>query len=294
MPTKRSPCESGIFIGLKSVSTDAYLEKESTWAYLIHRNMFKALIELIFYWFKSNAMMTEDYVFVFVHGAWHGEWCFERKLMPLFRKNNYRAIAFDLPGSGDDETKDISLESYVQKTLSVIHENTKEHEKVVLVCHSFGGVTGTLVAEQIPHKIQCIIYLAAYYLTDGQSAADIEIKTPSGYITDDYKYLGIKDENVKWALCEDCSDEDVEFVKSKIKIQVLKPFIQPIGVTGFIDTVKKYYIKSLDDKALPPDIQESMYSGHINDVIEIASSHSPFLSHSDELFSILLKIANST
>jgi hypothetical protein len=110
---------------------------------------------------------------------------------------------------------------------------------------------------------------------------------PAGYLTDDYQYLGIKDENVKWGLCEDCPDEEVEFVKSKLKIQVLKPFIQPIRVTGVIDTVKKYYIKCLADKALPPDVQESMYSGHIENVIEIDSSHSPFLSHPDELFSVL-------
>jgi pimeloyl-ACP methyl ester carboxylesterase len=238
--------------------------------------------------------MDNNYMFVFVHGAWHGKWCFERKLIPIFRNNNYRAIVFDLPGSGDDESENVDLESYVQKTLSVIYENTKEHEKVVLVCHSFGGVTGTLVAEQIPHKIQCVIYLAAYYLTEAQSAANIEIKNPSGYITDDYKYMGIKDENIKWALCEDCSDEDVEFVKSKIKLQVFKPFIQPITVTGIIDTVKKYYIKSLDDKAIPADVQENMYSGHINNIIEMKSSHSPFLSCSDELFAILVKIANET
>jgi Alpha/beta hydrolase family len=236
--------------------------------------------------------MDNNYVFVFIHGAWHGKWCFERKLIPIFRNNNYRAIVFDLPGGGDDESEDISLETYVQKTLSVIHENTKEHEKVVLVSHSFGGVTGTLVAEQIPHKIQCVIYLAAYYLTDGQSAGDIKMKNPSGYLTDDYKYLAIKDENIKWGLCEDCSDDEIEYVKSKIKIQVLKPFIQPIGITGIINTIKKYYIKCLDDRSIPPDVQENMYSGHINNIIEMKSSHSPFLSCPDELFAILVKIAN--
>jgi pimeloyl-ACP methyl ester carboxylesterase len=231
-------------------------------------------------------------VFVFVHGGWHGGWCFERKLIPIFRKNNYHAIAFDLPGSGDDESEDVSLESYVHKTLSVIYENTKEHEKVVLVCHSLGGVTGTLVAEQIPHKIQCVIYLAAYYLADGQSAANIEIRLKAGYFTDDYG--GIEDENIKWALCEDCSDEEVEFMRSKIKLQVLKPFIQPIRVTGIIDSVKKYYIKTLNDKCIPPDVQENMYADHISNVVEIDSSHSPFLSCPDELFSILLKIVVST
>jgi pimeloyl-ACP methyl ester carboxylesterase len=78
----------------------------------------------------------------------------------FFRYLEKTIIAFDLPGSGDDESEDVSLESYVQKTLSVIHENTKEHEKVVLVSHSFGGVTGTLVAEQIPqlrHLFSCIL-----------------------------------------------------------------------------------------------------------------------------------------
>ena len=69
---------------------------------------------------------------------------------------------------------------------------------------------------------------------------------------------------------------------------------EKIKINGVIDTVNKYYIKTLNDKCIPPDIQESMYSGHINDVIEIDSSHSPFLSRPDELFSILIDIANKT
>jgi pimeloyl-ACP methyl ester carboxylesterase len=237
--------------------------------------------------------MTEDYVFVFIHAAMVGAWCFERKLMPIFRKNNYRAIAFDLPGSGDDESENVNLESYVQKTLSVIHENTKEHEKVVLIAHSLGGATATLVAEQIPHKIQCVVYLAAYYLTDGQSVLDINMKVENsiGYVTDDHKYLGVKDELVKPGLYADCSDDDINFIKIKSRLQNTNPMFEKIKINGVIDTVNKYYIKTLNDKCIPPDIQESMYLGHINDVIEIDSSHSPFLSRPDELFSILIDIA---
>jgi predicted P-loop ATPase/GTPase len=106
--------------------------------------------------------------------------------------------------------------------------------------------------------------------------------------------MGVKDEKLKSGLYADCSDDDIEYVKSKSKLQIVKPFMEPIRVTGIINTVKKYYIKCLEDRSIPPDVQEGMYSGHINDVIEINSSHSPFLSRPDELFVILTNIAKST
>lgn len=93
----------------------------------------------------------------------HSASCFDKKLIPIFRKNNYKTITFDLPGCGDDNTDidKINLELYVNYTINIINENINENEKVVLVGHSLGGLTISKVADIIPDKIERLIYIAA-------------------------------------------------------------------------------------------------------------------------------------
>ncbi|GKA98711.1 salicylic acid-binding protein 2-like protein [Tanacetum coccineum] len=75
--------------------------------------------------------------FVLVHGTCHGAWCWF-KLKPLLEAMGHRVSAFDLLAS---ET------------------NTKE--KVVLVGHSFGGMSISLAMEKFPEKISLAVFLSA-------------------------------------------------------------------------------------------------------------------------------------
>jgi len=40
---------------------------------------------------------------LFVHGAWHGAWCWE-KFLPYFAENGYAAYAVSLRGHGNSES----------------------------------------------------------------------------------------------------------------------------------------------------------------------------------------------
>jgi len=85
-------------------------------------------------------------IFVFIHGSGHGGWCWE-KVSPLLRQAGHEVVTPDLPGSGNDHTplRQVSLQSYVNwvgKTLDA------QHQPVILVGHSLGGLTITQTAEQ--------------------------------------------------------------------------------------------------------------------------------------------------
>ncbi|KAI8079843.1 Alpha/Beta hydrolase protein [Halteromyces radiatus] len=246
----------------------------------------KGLIQLII-------TMTNTYTYVFIHGAMHGGWCFERKLIPLFKKANYRTITFDLPGNGkNDDTpiEEITLDNYAKRTISVIDEQTKPEEKVILVGHSLGGLTATMVAERIPDKIHCVVYLAAFYLQDGQTLVSANIPTKGAFYVKDEIYLGIDEDDMVDAFYKDCDEDDIQFAKANVTKQYLGPQSEKFKVQGVIDHIDKYYIKALHDKAIPPESQEMMYKNKINNVIEIDSAHSPFFSNPDELFTILTKL----
>ncbi|CAO3637230.1 unnamed protein product [Cunninghamella blakesleeana] len=240
---------------------------------------------------NCNVIMRDNYAFVFIHGAMHGAWCYDKKLVPFFKENNYKTVTFDLPGCGDDYTppEQVDLQSHIDKTLSVINENVKEDEKIILVAHSLGGLTATLVAERIPERIHHVVYLAAWYLHDGQALSDMPIRNHFYIRKDNDALMTMDDKYVANDFFNDCSKEDIEFAKSKLRDQPAGVTTEKMKVKGIINDVKKYYITTLQDHAIQPALQKTMYKDNIENVIRLNTSHSPFFSKPKELYEILIK-----
>ena len=100
--------------------------------------------------------------FVLVHGACHGAWCWF-KLKPLLEAMGHRVSTFDLLASGTN-TKVIqqvhTLYDYIMPLLEFMATLLLE-EKVVLVGHSFGGMSISLAMEKFPEKISLAVFLSA-------------------------------------------------------------------------------------------------------------------------------------
>jgi pimeloyl-ACP methyl ester carboxylesterase len=73
--------------------------------------------------------------FVLVHGAWHGDWCWER-VGPVLAQRGHAVVAPELPsdmaGAGRDEY------------LGAIRDALKPRAEVVLVAHSMSGLVAPL------------------------------------------------------------------------------------------------------------------------------------------------------
>ena len=100
-------------------------------------------------------------VFLLVHGAWHGGWCWaelEKQLHSL----GHQTHAPTLTGPGERSHlahPDINADSHVTDVVNTI--KWRELHDVILVGHSYGGMVITGVAEQIPQKIRSLVYLDA-------------------------------------------------------------------------------------------------------------------------------------
>ena len=100
--------------------------------------------------------------FVFVHGGWHGGWCWaetERHLRAL----GHETHAPTLTGLGERSHlahAEIDADLHVQDILNVIR--WRELDDVILVGHSYGGTVITGVAGQSPEKIAALVYLDAF------------------------------------------------------------------------------------------------------------------------------------
>jgi pimeloyl-ACP methyl ester carboxylesterase len=77
---------------------------------------------------------------VFVHGACHGAWCWEKYYLDYFSQKGYDCYALDLRGHGNSEGKErlneFSLGDYVEDVLQVM---SGLKGKPILIGHSMGG-----------------------------------------------------------------------------------------------------------------------------------------------------------
>ncbi|HNH94754.1 MAG TPA: alpha/beta fold hydrolase, partial [Microthrixaceae bacterium] len=115
-------------------------------------------------------------MFVLIHGAWQGAWCWSRLQVSL-RGLGALSIAVDLPGHGEDRTPiaGLTLSDYADRVIEVLDDID---EPVTLVGHSLGGATISTVAERRPERIAGLVYLCALLQPSGATPADLHRHDP--------------------------------------------------------------------------------------------------------------------
>ncbi|MCP5370053.1 MAG: alpha/beta fold hydrolase [Rickettsiaceae bacterium] len=238
--------------------------------------------------------------YIFVHGAWHGKWAFD-KIIPKLKKsiNVASVVALDLPGHYDNFNThsfcDIRLKSYVNFVSDFIKSNNLYNS--YLVGHSMGGVVISQVGQDIPQYIDKLIYISAFIPNNNGSLVEEEQKAncPSIAlhinINTDNCSISINKKVVKDIFYQHCAESDINLALSKIQDQPLLPFIEKVSLGDNFNQLYKVYIECLKDKAI--NIEEQRRMNNIcNKIISIDTDHSPFFSSPDELVSILDKENN--
>ena len=98
---------------------------------------------------------------LFVHGAWHGAWCWQAHFMDYFAEAGIEAVALDLRGHGKSEAvksmRFNRIANYVDDVLSVI--DTLD-AKPVVIGHSMGGLVTQHVMKRVNTKLAAAGLLA--------------------------------------------------------------------------------------------------------------------------------------
>ena len=236
--------------------------------------------------------------FVLIHGGWHGGWCWH-KVAANLEKQGHTVIAPDLPSHGKDKTPtaSVSLQTYVDSVCSILDAQA---EPVILAGHSLGGVIITQVAEHRPDKIKLLVYLSAFLLRDGASLLSVAEHDAQGLVlpnlifNEDRSIATVREDRLKEVFYADCPDEDVILAKSLLVPQALAPLPAPVHTTQQrFGQVPRAYIECLQDKALSPAVQKSMYTAlPCRQVVSMNTSHSPFFSAPGELAAHLASLTS--
>jgi pimeloyl-ACP methyl ester carboxylesterase len=235
--------------------------------------------------------------FILVHGSWHSSWNWH-KIVPILEKQGHKAIPVDLPGMGRDKTpiEKVTLESVVKMLTDVID---KEEGKVILLGHSKNGIVISQAAEYKSHKIEKLIYLAAYLIPNGKTQAEYSAQDTEGALKPfvarhpETNSHTLQPHIYKEGLYHDCDDDITEMAKCILSNESVATGITPLHLTEInYGRIPRYYIECTDDRAVTPFIQRKMYTETpCKKVYQMATSHSPFFSKPNELCSILTEIA---
>ena len=234
--------------------------------------------------------------YVLVHGAWADEsaWGFVRDQLAV--KANVEVVNLPAHGSDVSDPKSIDMQAYIDEVSNVIKNAPS---KVILVGHSMAGMVVSQVAEKMPNKIDKVIYVAAYLPTNGQSLVDLantdqqSIVGPNLDYSKDYVTAKVKEDKIVAGVCADCPD----FMKAAlIKYHKAEP-VAPLNTKANLSknkfgAVDKYYIHTLQDKAVGYDLQKRMVkaNSNIKKTFAIDSSHLPFVVKPQEFVEILTSI----
>jgi pimeloyl-ACP methyl ester carboxylesterase len=116
--------------------------------------------------------MDSARVFVLVHGAWHGGWCWAHAAAML-RAAGHQVFTPTQTGLGERRhlmSKAITIDTFVADIAEVLV--AEELHDVVLVGHSFGGLAISGVADRMPERLRHLIYLDALVVEGGRTAFD--------------------------------------------------------------------------------------------------------------------------
>jgi pimeloyl-ACP methyl ester carboxylesterase len=285
-------------------------------------------------------MRASKPVFVLIHGAWHSHSAWDA-VTPILKTHGFAALTPDLPGAGVNSIAPTSFgrrpfdpaafaaewsplagvtqEQRTQAVVALVKEAASLGDgKVILVGHSAGGMTISAVAEQVPHLLLAVAYLAGFMVPSGMTLLEmLQHETLSsalapGLFVGDPAAIGATRINpgstdetyrslLKASFYADLTESEFAHAASQLHCDESNAgAVAPSEMTpGRFGTVPRHYIRCTQDRAIPLPGQDHMIAT-VDGVVggrtithTLESSHSPFLSQPAKLSKILIDIAVS-
>lgn len=231
--------------------------------------------------------------FVLIHGAWHGGWCW-RDVAKTLRTAGHEVFTPTMTGLGERAhllDADVGLLTFIDDACRVIE--CEELRDVVLVGHSFGGLTISGVADRMKERIRKLVYLDAVVVQSGQSAMSIlppEVRKERSRTIDPEGLRMALPSPDKFGVFEPAH---VDWIMRRITPHPLKAYTEPLILRHPIGNgLSKTYI-AVTDPWYPPlaDVRTWVKAQDGWSWREIATGHDAMVTAPQVLSSLLMEIA---
>jgi pimeloyl-ACP methyl ester carboxylesterase len=194
-------------------------------------------------------------VFVLVHGAWHGGWCW-RRVVERLEATGAHVLTPTLTGCGERAHlmgPEIGLNTHIRDVEAVI--DAEELTNVHLCGHSYGGMVATGVCDAMKDRIASVLYLDAAVPADGQSmitqSPGITAEAAAGTLAG---LSALAPDGVAMQVFPDVTifgvtagSEDEAWLKRRLTHHPLKTWTDPIRlVHGGSDRLRRAYVHCVD------------------------------------------------
>ena len=235
---------------------------------------------------------TEKPVFVLVHGAWHGGWCWQDVTKEL-RKKGYEVYTPTLSGLGEHKNlidEPIDLQTHITDIINFIE--MEDLYQVILVGHSYSGTVIAGVADSIPNRLSQLVYLDAMIVHNGESALSIQTEETQNQLNP----LMEKKQNVPPILAENFGVTDrlkAKWVNERLTPQPYRTFSQKLKLKHtFGNSIPLVYIACTNPQ-LPvlKKLSKEAQSNSLWTYYALHTGHDAMITAPDELTKLLIKIA---
>jgi pimeloyl-ACP methyl ester carboxylesterase len=232
---------------------------------------------------EQGATPSAKPTIILVHGAFEDGSAWQRVIIGLHRER-YNVVAAQLPLT--------SLADDVQATRRVVES---QPGPVVLVGHSWGGAVITDAAAGNP-RVKALVYVAAFAPDAHEVVTAYGEKYPSrlnaALRSDSAGFLTVDPAQFRELFAGDVPAAEAQVAAATQKPMSAKAFGDAVDQAAW-KSIAAYYVLTLDDQAIHPDLQRFYADRMHATTTPIKSSHAVIVSHAAEVSHVIVEAART-
>ena len=229
--------------------------------------------------------------FVLIHGAGMGASCWD-PLLPLLEGDT---LAVDLPGRGTRRSADPRSVTLADCAEAVVADvEAANLEDVVLVAHSFAGVSATPAIPALAGRLRHVVFLSAVVPADGTRVLD-QIDPDVRAAVEESIRGGVYRQDPVGAramLCNDMDAEQTGWMIDQLVDDSAALLTESVDLSGLRADIPRTYVRLTKDACYPPELQERSAAVVGGDTVFLESGHMAMVTIPDQVAALLHRLSS--